>query len=125
MTPPRVLHVQPVAERGGSDLLLLGMVRQLAADGWECHVAFPSPSPLASEFREAGAHLHVVPMRRITTSGTWRWWVAYALEWPLAVARLAALGRRAGVDVVHSNSLHSWYGWAAALLLRRPHVWHA
>ncbi len=88
-------------------------------------MAFPSPSPLASEFREAGAHLHVVPMRRITTSGTWRWWVAYALEWPLAVARLAALGRRAGVDVVHSNSLHSWYGWAAALLLRRPHVWHA
>ena len=29
------------------------------------------------------------------------------------------------VDVVHSNSLHTWYGWAAARLLRRPHVVHA
>jgi glycosyltransferase involved in cell wall biosynthesis len=27
--------------------------------------------------------------------------------------------------VVHTNSLHSWYGWAAAALTRRPHVWHA
>ncbi len=26
---------------------------------------------------------------------------------------------------MHSNSLHSWYGWAVALWLRRPHVWHA
>jgi glycosyltransferase involved in cell wall biosynthesis len=26
---------------------------------------------------------------------------------------------------VHSNSLHSWYGWAVAALLRRPHLWHA
>jgi len=26
---------------------------------------------------------------------------------------------------VHSNSLHSWYGWAAAAVTRRPHVWHA
>jgi glycosyltransferase involved in cell wall biosynthesis len=124
-SPRRVLHVQPVAERGGSDLLLLAMVRQLAADGWECHVALPAPSPLTAEFQAAGAHLHVVPMRRITTSATWRWWVAYAIEWPVAVLRLAAVGRREGVDVVHSNSLHTWYGWAAALLLRRPHVWHA
>jgi glycosyltransferase involved in cell wall biosynthesis len=29
------------------------------------------------------------------------------------------------IDVVHSNSLHSWYGWAAAALTRTPHVWHA
>jgi glycosyltransferase involved in cell wall biosynthesis len=41
------------------------------------------------------------------------------------VARLAALVRRLDVTVVHSNSLHAWYGWAAAALTRRPHVWHA
>jgi glycosyltransferase involved in cell wall biosynthesis len=43
----------------------------------------------------------------------------------VSVARLVALGRRLGIDVVHTNTLHSWYGWAAAALLRRPHVWHA
>lgn len=117
--------MQPVAERGGSDQLLLAMVRQLAAQGWQCHVAFPAPSPLSAQFSAAGARLHVVPMRRLTTSGSqWRW-VAYAAGWPVAVLRLVRLGRAAGVGVVHSNSLHTWYGWAVALLLRRPHVWHA
>jgi glycosyltransferase involved in cell wall biosynthesis len=117
--------VQPVAEMGGSDQLLLFMVGQLAAAGWECHVAIPGPSPLASQFEAAGARLHTVAMPRLTATGSPRRWAAYAAAWPVAVARLAWTGRRAGVDAVHSNSLHSWYGWAAAALLRRPHVWHA
>jgi glycosyltransferase involved in cell wall biosynthesis len=41
------------------------------------------------------------------------------------VTRLTALARRIGADVIHSNSLHSWYGWAVAAVLRKPHVWHA
>ena len=48
--------------------------------------------------------------------------------WPAgrsSVARLTRLARRLDVDVVHSNSLHTWYGWAVARLLRRPHVVHA
>jgi glycosyltransferase involved in cell wall biosynthesis len=88
-------------------------------------VALPGPSPLAAEFARAGATLHVVKMRRLTTSGSqWRW-MAYALAWPVSVLRLVALARRTQADVVHSNSLHSWYGWAVARWVRRPHVWHA
>src|SRR5262249_42107974 len=49
----------------------------------------------------------------------------YVGGWPVAVTRLTALARRLHVDVVHSNSLHSWYGWAAARVLGRPHVVHA
>jgi glycosyltransferase involved in cell wall biosynthesis len=41
------------------------------------------------------------------------------------VLRLWKLIRRLDPAVVHSNSLHSWYGWAAAGLARLPHVWHA
>ncbi|HSS12034.1 MAG TPA: glycosyltransferase family 4 protein, partial [Acidimicrobiales bacterium] len=73
----------------------------------------------------AGATLHVVPMRRITTSGPAVRWLAYIAGWPVAVVRLTWLARRLRADVIHSNSLHSWYGWAVAALLRRPHVWHA
>ena len=62
-------------------------------------------------------------MRRISTSHDLWAWAAYALAWPVSVARLWWLARR--VDLVHSNSLHSWYGWAAAWLARRPHLWHA
>jgi len=101
------------------------MVRSLTHQGWECHIALPGPSPLAEEFVAAGASLHVVPMRRITTSGRRGRWVAYGLGWPVAIVRLVRLARRVGASVIHSNSLHSWYGWAVAALLGRPHVWHA
>ncbi|MDQ3574122.1 MAG: glycosyltransferase [Actinomycetota bacterium] len=120
-----LLSIQLVAERGGSDQALVRMIQSLPRDRFRCHVALPRPSPLEPEFYEAGATLHVVPMERISTTHRMRNWAAYATGWPLAVARLVKLIRELDVDVVHSNSLHSWYGWAAASLTRRPHVWHA
>ncbi|MGH9116212.1 MAG: glycosyltransferase family 4 protein [Acidimicrobiales bacterium] len=125
--PPtkRILSVQPVSDGGGSEHALIAMLRQLSEYGWECHVAVPAPPRLAAGYSSAGAQLHVVPMARLTTSGTATRWAAYAAMWPLSVLRLAALARRVGATVIHTNSLHSWYGWAVAVLLRRPHVWHA
>lgn len=121
----RILHVQPVSERGGSDQALLRLVSALPGPEYESHVVFPGPTPLREEFRSAGARLHTVRMRRISTSHDLLGWVSYALAWPVAVLRLACLARRLDIDVVHTNSLHSWYGWAVAFLLRLPHVWHA
>jgi glycosyltransferase involved in cell wall biosynthesis len=128
MTAPagkRLLTVQPVADGGGSEKALIGLIRQLAGDGWECHVALPCPPRLAGEYEDASAVVHIVAMDRVTASGsTWRW-LKYAAGWPVTVARLARLARRLDVDVVHSNSLHCWHGWAVAQLVGRPHVWHA
>jgi glycosyltransferase involved in cell wall biosynthesis len=121
----RILSVQPVCDGGGSEHALIRMIRQLAEDGWECHVTVPAPARLADEYAAAGAVLHIVPMARLTTSGSAARWVAYAARWPLTVVRLVVLILRTRVQVVHSNSLHSWYGWAAAAVTRRPHVWHA
>ena len=117
--------MQPVAERGGSDQALLRLVRSLPRDEFDFHIALPGPSPLAPEFADAGATLHVVPMQRLSTSHGVGEWGGYVAGWPVAVGRLTALARRLRVDVVHSNSLHSWYGWAAARVLGRPHVVHA
>ena len=114
-----------MAERGGSDQLLLGMIRALPAPEFEHHVVLPGPSPLAAAFEAAGARLHVVPMRRLTLSGSLSYRIAYAVAWPIVVARVARVARRARADVVHTNSLHSLYGWAVARVIRRPHVWHA
>lgn len=122
---PRLLSVQPVSDGGGSEHALIGLIRELTGAGWECHVALPGPARLASDYAAAGARLHSVPMRRLTTTGRPARWLAYAVAWPVTVARLAVLGRRVGADVMHSNSLHAWHGWAAARLARRPHVWHA
>jgi glycosyltransferase involved in cell wall biosynthesis len=123
--PWTVLTVQPVAERGGSDQALLRLARQLSAAGWQVHIAVPAPSPMALEFEAAGAVLHVVPMQRISTSHGAKAWLAYAVGWPRSAYRIWRLSRALRADVIHSNSLHSWYGWAAAWLARKPHVWHA
>jgi glycosyltransferase involved in cell wall biosynthesis len=122
--PKRLLSVQPVSDGGGSEHALISMIRALVDDGWECHVALPGPARLAGEYAAAGATLHLVPMARLTTSGGKARWIRYLLAWPITVTRLARLATRTGASVIHSNSLHSWYGWAAAALLRRPHVWH-
>src|SRR6478736_3669516 len=120
-----ILSVQPVAERGGSDQALLRLARSLPRGEFDFHIAVPGPSPLAAEFEAAGATLHVVPMARLSTSHGAGEWGGYAVGWPVAVARLTALARRLHADVVHSNSLHTWYGWAAARALGLPHVVHA
>ncbi len=117
--------MQPVAERGGSDQALLRLVRSLPRDEFDFHIALPGPSPLAPEFAAAGATVHELPMRRLSTSHGTTAWAGYVAAWPLTVARLARIARKLDVDVVHSNSLHSLYGWAVARLVRRPHVWHA
>ena len=82
----RILSVQPVCDGGGSEHALIRMIRQLAEDGWECHVTVPAPARLADEYAAAGAVLHIVPMARLTTSGSRARWLRYALGWPLAAA---------------------------------------
>src|SRR3954449_12127479 len=89
-----ILFIQPVAERGGSDHALLRTIRGLPRDRFVCHVALPASSPMATEFEAAGARLHVVPMRRISTSHRPADWVMYGLLWPTSVARLWVLARR-------------------------------
>jgi glycosyltransferase involved in cell wall biosynthesis len=121
----RLLTIQPVAERGGSDQALVRMLRSLPPAEFECHVVVPSEPPLRAEYEAAGAAVHVVPMARISRSHALGDWARYATGWPVAVARITRLIRTLHVDLVHSNSLHSWYGWAAAAITRRPHVWHA
>jgi glycosyltransferase involved in cell wall biosynthesis len=121
----RLLTIQPVAERGGSDQALVRMLRSLPPAEFECHVVVPAEPPLRPELEAVGAAVHIVPMERISTSHDLRTWARYAAGWPIAVGRIARLVRSLHIDVVHTNSLHSWYGWAAAALTRRPHVWHA
>jgi glycosyltransferase involved in cell wall biosynthesis len=101
------------------------MLRSLPSDEFECHVVVPGEPPLRAEYEAAGATIHIVPMRRISTSHGVGSWLAYAFSWPFAVTRLTHLVRLLQIDVLHTNSLHSWYGWAVARFARKPHVWHA
>jgi len=114
-----------VRDGGGSETALIRMIRQLVANGWECHVAISGPARLAAEYAAAGAVLHIVALERITTSGRPSRWMRFVVRWPVSVVRLAWLARRLDAEVIHTNAIHSLYGWAVALIVRRPHVWHA
>src|SRR2546430_14787721 len=83
----RILSVQPVAERGGSDQALLRLVRSLPRGEFDFHIALPGPSPLATQFADAGATLHEIPMPRLSTSHDGTDWAAHAAGWPRAVAK--------------------------------------
>lgn len=66
-----------------------------------------------------------MPMMRISGNHSFIDWLRFALRWPRSVLRLRSLICSQNIDLVHTNSMHSWYGWAAAALARKPHVWHA
>jgi glycosyltransferase involved in cell wall biosynthesis len=120
-----VVLISPTAEAGGSDQALARMLPALSRDGFECHVVVPAEPALRAAFQSAGAVVHVVPMRRISSGKGLRWWLRYTAAWPRSVLRIAAIAGETNASLIASNSLHSWYGFAVALLMRRPHLWHA
>ena len=63
-------------------------------------------------------------MLKLTTRRGRAYMLRYLVNYPRAVLRIVNLIRRERVDLVHTNTLHNLYGFAAAALTRRPHLWH-
>jgi glycosyltransferase involved in cell wall biosynthesis len=124
--PPRkVLFVHTTSEVGGSDVSLAHIVERLDRARFQAIVALPSDGPLVARLEAAGAEVAVLPrMRKLTSRQGRRGLAAFAAGYPMGVASLASLIRRRHVDLVHTNTIHNLYGWAAARLTGRPHVWH-
>jgi glycosyltransferase involved in cell wall biosynthesis len=121
----RVLYVQSIAEIGGSDVALLRMVEGLDRSRYEPFVALPAEGPLTADLRRAGATVFLVPsMLRLTSTRGLRYLLRYVVTYPRAVARLAGIVRREGIDLVHTNNLHALHGFAAARVAGVPHIWH-
>lgn len=125
MAPRRILFLHTTSEVGGSDVSLAHIVERLDRARFEPLVALPSDGPLVPRLEQAGARVFIVPRMKKLTSRKGRAWLAiFAANFPLAVASLAALIRRERVAIVHTNTIHNLYGWAAARMARARHVWH-
>ena len=125
MAPRNVLFLHTTSEVGGSDVSLAHLVERLDRARFQPLVALPSDGPLVGRLERAGARVFVVPsMKKLTSRKGKAWLGLFALNYPLGVARLASLIRRERVDIVHTNTIHNLYGWAAARVTGRPHVWH-
>lgn len=104
-----VLHTEASPGWGGQEIRLLAECRGLASRGWRVLLACQPGSRLLDQARHEGVEAHPVAMRGPAD--------------PFAVARLVALVRREGVDLVHTHSsIDAWLGGLAARLLRRPVV---
>ncbi len=123
-SPATVLFVQPTSEVGGSDLALLRLVMGLDRTKVRSIVALPAPGPLVSRLESHGGTVRFVPMPPLR--GTLNPWTQgrFVAGFPSAVRALRTIIRRDRVDIVHSNSLFTLYGGAAARSAGVPHVWH-
>lgn len=121
----RVLYLQSNSEIGGSDVSLLRIVEGLDRSRFRPVVVLPSQGPLTKAFEERGAEVVVVGgMLKLTTRKGPLYHIRFLANYPAAVSHLARLIRRERIDLVHTNTLHNLYGYAAARRARRPHVWH-
>ena len=121
----RILFVHTTSEVGGSDVSLAHIVERLDRTRFQSVVALPSDGPFVARLQGAGAEVAVLPrMRKLTSRKGAAGLAMFGAGYPMGVASLASLVRRKRIDLVHTNTIHNLYGWAAARLTGRPHVWH-
>lgn len=128
----KVLFVDHETRLSGGELDLVDLLRGLG-DSIEAHVALPGEGSLAAAVRGHGATVHIVRMNEALRSVS-RWELARPSRARLvaqagAAARaswdLVRLARRLQPDVIHSNSMKAHLlAVPAALVARRPLVWH-
>jgi hypothetical protein len=122
------LFVHPSDELYGSDRCLLEIVRGLPASD-RAIVVLPADLPyhgkLSRALTEAGAEVRRIDMLVLRRS------LLRPRNVPTLLRRLSTgtlqlvrVVRGEGVDLVHSNTVAVPGGALAALLTRRPHVWH-
>lgn len=122
---PAVLYLQATSEIGGADMTLLRTVQALDKTKFEPHVLFPEPGPLKADFEKAGCRIYYIPaMRKLTSRKGPVYLLQFLLGYLPAVAQIAKMINREKIDLVHTNTVHNFYGFLAARITGRPHVWH-
>lgn len=123
--PSTVLYLHSSSGRYGADRQLALICAGLDPTRWRALVVLPADGPLAGDLRAAGAEVLIRPLavvrrEHLHPAGLARLAARAAAD----AAGLAALARRRGVAVVHSNTSAVLSGAGAAALARLPHVWH-
>ncbi len=125
MTKKRILYLQSTSEIGGSDVSLLRLIENLDKNLFEAYVILPHDGPLTEKLREHASEIYFMKeMLKLTTRKGKTFYLRYLINYPFAVRKIARWIRERKIDLVHTNSVHNLYGFLAAKLAGRPHVWH-
>lgn len=123
--PRSILYLHTTSEVGGSDVSLLRLVERLDRTRFHPVVALPASGPLVGRLEAAGCEVLIEPcLRKLTRRRGPTYLLRVLLNYPRAVARLARLVSARRIELVHTNTIHNLYGIGAAIVTRRPHVWH-
>lgn len=118
--PRRILYLEPVGEKGGAEVVVLDLVRNLDRSRFAPMVACLREGPLADELTALGVPVFVFGPHR----------VRQVHRVAATIARLARLLREQEIDLVHANSGHLlFYARAASRAASRAAgraavVWH-
>ncbi|MBI4859069.1 MAG: glycosyltransferase family 4 protein [Candidatus Riflebacteria bacterium] len=113
--PRRVLFVEPVAHRGGAEVVLLDLILEMDRRRFLPYAALLDQGPLAEEARQAGATVECFPGHRVRNVVA----TARAVRW------LCRLVREWSIDLVHTQGTKTHlYGGLVRLLTGVPEVWH-
>ncbi len=102
---------------GGGQRSLRDLAAGLRGSGVEPLAILPGPGPLASALQKDEVEWAALPLPPVLRLG--------GVPAGCATLRLARLARTRGLDLLHSDSPRTaLYAGFAALLARRPHLWH-
>lgn len=112
--PERIAWISCVGEKGGAETLMIECLRSLDRSRFHPAVIQLRPGPLEAMLREIDVEVHVLEthrMREVHKVGG-------------AIARIAAIARRQGIRLLHSNGFRAHvYGGLAAAAAGLAEVW--
>jgi glycosyltransferase involved in cell wall biosynthesis len=120
----RLLLVSHSSELYGSERSFVAIFSRLA-DEFDLFLACPSAGPLMEKAKDAGMSTVVFPFRYWLDRGklSWKQWAFVPLNLVVALW-LAGFIRANRIDLVYTSSGVVISGALAALLSRKPHIWH-
>lgn len=125
-----ILFIANNAALDGAPKSMLGMIMQLNKEKYFPYVLLPEHGRLEDELKLAHIDYFIVPYSIcVHKDAKEKWsitdyWEYYDAEWD-AVKEICHLIKELEIAVVHTNSSVVDAGAIAALIMRKPHIWHA
>jgi glycosyltransferase involved in cell wall biosynthesis len=122
----RVCFISHSAYMGGAERALLEAIRALNNKGATCHVLLPYEGPLCEELARLRVEFRIIKYKPWLNAENSSWWqrvrntlisLVMAIPTSMAIIRWKS-------TIVYTNTITIFTGALAALLTRRPHVWH-
>lgn len=119
------MFVSHVSSKYGASRSLLSLIDGLLQKGVQCYVVMPKEGPMVGELRSRGVNYRIIPFKSWVSSSSPLWKRIARMGFNLLSAVAIAVQVRVWrVAIIYTNSSVTPVGAFAALLMRKPHIWH-